>query len=306
MFDCVDLFSGFGGWSAGATNAGCNVLWAANHWQEAVIWHKANHPNTVHQCQDLQQANFNLMPEHDLLLASPCCQGHSKARGKHNGNPQYDNSRATAWAVVSALECHRQTKVAIIENVPEFLEWSLFPAWEMALNKCGFQVSPHIVDCADLGVPQNRVRLFIVCTRSKHPLKLVLPRFDHNSALSFIDINSGRWSPVNKPKRASKTLERIANGRKQFGDLFVFSYYGNTLSGRDIQRPIGTITTRDRWAVVKGDMMRMLTADENLRAMSFPDSILRPKSNKLIVHLAGNAVPPMAATEVIQALYRAV
>lgn len=30
----IDLFSGLGGWSTGAVMAGCEVLWAANHWQE--------------------------------------------------------------------------------------------------------------------------------------------------------------------------------------------------------------------------------------------------------------------------------
>ena len=103
----IDLFAGLGGWSTGAVMAGCEVLWAANHWQEAVHWHSENHPDTQHICQDLHQADWTQVPSHDLLLASPCCQGHSKARGKANGNPQHDASRSTAWAVVSALEFHR-------------------------------------------------------------------------------------------------------------------------------------------------------------------------------------------------------
>lgn len=32
----IDLFAGLGGWSAGAKMAGVDVLWAANHWPEAV------------------------------------------------------------------------------------------------------------------------------------------------------------------------------------------------------------------------------------------------------------------------------
>ncbi|MNC67512.1 hypothetical protein D3C75_1180170 [compost metagenome] len=67
----------------------------------AVEWHSANHPNAIHVCQDLQQANWEAVPRHDLLLASPCCQGHSKARGKGAGNPQHDASRSTAWAPAS-------------------------------------------------------------------------------------------------------------------------------------------------------------------------------------------------------------
>lgn len=301
MMTAIDLFAGFGGWSTGARQAGVDVLWAANHWQDAVDWHSKNHPGATHVCQDLHQADWSLVPKHDLLLASPCCQGHSRARGKAAGNPQHDASRSTAWAVVSAAEFHRPA-FAIIENVPEFLQWALYPAWESAMQALGYSLSPQIVDCADLGVPQNRVRMFIVCSKSISPIKLELPKFDHVPAVDFIDFKSGRWSLIDKPGRAKATIERIENGRKQFGGVFVTSYYGNTRSGRSIMRPIGTITTRDRWAVVCDDKMRMLSADENMRFMTFPDEYLRPKNHRLTVHMAGNAVPPLAAQRIIEAL----
>lgn len=301
MITAIDLFSGLGGWSTGARMAGVNVLWAANHWPEAVEWHSANHPDTQHICQDLHQADWSQVPAHDLLLASPCCQGHSKARGKASGNPQHDASRSTAWAVVSALEFHRPA-LAIVENVPEFLDWALYPAWASAMNALGYQLAPHVVNCADLGIPQERIRMFIICTRSKAPLHLQLPKMEHVPATSFIDFNAGRWSPIERTGRAAATLERIRNGRAQFGDRFVMSYYGNTKSGRSLQRPIGTITTRDRWAIVDGDRMRMLTADENLLAMSFPADTLRPANHRLTVHMAGNAVPPVAGMRIIQSL----
>lgn len=302
--NAIDLFAGLGGWSMGAKQAGVNVLWAANHWPSAVEWHAANHPDTIHACQDLHQADWSQVPSHDLMLASPCCQGHSKARGKASGNPQHDASRSTAWAVVSAAEFHKP-EAAIIENVREFMDWPLFPAWAAAMNALGYQLAPHYVDCADLGVPQNRDRLFIVATRSKSPLFLRLPKFEHIPATSFIDFNSGKWSPINKPGRANATLERIANGRETHGDRFVISYYGNTKIGRSLNRPIGTITTRDRWAIIDGDRMRMLTAAENLLAMSFPTDIKRPNNHRLTVHMAGNAVPPLAAQRIIEALKEA-
>lgn len=71
MDTAVDLFAGMGGWTTGARAAGVNVVWAANHWPTAVHWHAANHPETVHVCQDLQQANWSKVPWHNLLLASP-------------------------------------------------------------------------------------------------------------------------------------------------------------------------------------------------------------------------------------------
>jgi len=302
--NAIDLFAGLGGWSTGATMAGVNVLWAANHWQEAVDWHAANHPGTAHVCQDLHQARWEEVPAHDIMLASPCCQGHSKARGKASGNPQHDASRSTAWAVVSATEFHRPP-VVVVENVIEFLGWALYQAWSAAMNALGYQLSPHVVDCADLGVPQNRIRVFIVCTLSSAPLMLDLPQLQHQSAASFIDTSAGKWSAVDRPGRAKATLERVRSGREVHGDTFLISYYGNTKIGRSLLRPIGTITTKDRWAIIKGDQMRMLSANECLSAMSFPVATKRPASHRLTVHMAGNAVPPVAAMEVIQAIQRA-
>jgi DNA (cytosine-5)-methyltransferase 1 len=271
-----------------------------------VKWHAANHKETEHVCQDLHQARWEQVPKHDLLLASPCCQGHSKARGKASGNPQHDSSRSTAWAVVSALEFHRP-EAALVENVEEFTDWALYPAWVSAVQALGYQVSPHVVDCADLGVPQHRVRLFLVLTRSKAPLMLELHRHQHVPAASFLDFDTGKWTAIEKPGRAQATLNRVRNGRARFGDRFIMPYYGkgSGTTGRDINRPIGTITTLDRWALVDGGRMRMLSANEALAAQSFPADTLRPDNHRLTMHMAGNAVPPLAGQRVIEALLKA-
>ena len=297
----IDLFAGAGGFSTGATMAGLEVVWAADHWPDAVKWHGLNHPDAEHLCQDLHQADWSQVPAHDIMLASPCCQGHSKARGKAKGNPQHDASRSTAWAVVSAAEYHRPEFV-VVENVPEFLDWQLYRPWELAMNALGYTVAPHVVDAADLGAPQNRVRMFLVLTKSKAPLLLSLAKQQHKPASSFIDFNAGNWQPIKKPGRAKATLERVKAGRAAHGDRFLISYYGNTKTGRSIHRPIGTITTRDRWAVIDGDKMRMLSRFECRDAMSFPESYQLPDSHRLAVHLLGNAVCPIAAKHIIEAM----
>ncbi|MCV4344542.1 DNA cytosine methyltransferase [Pseudomonas capsici] len=306
MTTAIDLFAGLGGWSTGARNAGVQILWAANHWPDAVKWHAANNPKTKHVCQDLHQARWEDVPGHDLLLASPCCQGHSRARGKANGNPQHDSSRSTAWAVVSALEFHKP-EAGVLENVIEFMQWALYPAWTAAVQALGYQIAPHIVDCADLGVPQHRVRLFLVLTRSRAPLMLELHKRQHVPASSFLDFCAGKWSPIEKPGRAKATLERVRNGRERFGDQFIMPYYGkgSGLTGRCTERPIGTITTLDRWALVRGGEMRMLSANEALAAQTFPAETLRPDNHRLTMHMAGNAVPPLAGQRIIEALQAA-
>lgn len=296
----IDLFAGAGGFSTGAAAAGCDVVWAANHWPAAVEVHAANHPGTEHACQDLQQADWTRVPEHDLLLASPACQGHTPARGKER--PHHDACRSTAWAVVSALECHRPP-LALVENVPAFASrWVLFPAWCAALHALGYAVAPHIVDCADLGVPQHRERVFVALTRSKHPIELRLQRAEHVPASEIIDWSAGRWAPINRPGRAAATLARISRGREQHGERFLTAFYGATKGGRSLSRPIGTITTRDRWAVIDGDRMRMLTVDEARRASTFPDTYRLPDNGRDAMMMLGNSVPPLGAQRVIEAL----
>jgi len=300
----IDLFAGAGGFSTGAQMAGCEVVWAANHWPVAVEVHEANHPQTVHVCQDLHQADWSRVPAHDILLASPCCQGHSKARGKVANNPQHDASRSTAWAVVSALEYHRPA-FGVVENVPEFVQWSLYPAWRLALQALGYQVAPHLVDAADHGVPQHRERLYLVLSKSERPMMLQLPQRTHVPAAAIIDFSAGSWSPIEKPGRAAATLQRIANGRRVHGGRFLTAYYGNEAGGRSLARPLGTVTTRDRYAVIDGDRMRMLRADEYRAAMGFPEAYRLPEQHRTAVHLLGNAVCPPVARDIITAIQEA-
>ncbi|MBK5003969.1 DNA cytosine methyltransferase [Pseudomonas sp. S32] len=113
----------------------------------------------------------------DIGITSPCCQGHKKARGKKNGNPKHYTSRSKAWAVPSAAEVLEQD-AWVVENVPEFVNWVLYPCWVDAMRRLGYWVAPH-VDCADLGVPQQQVRLFLICTKSKAPIQLQLQQCQH-------------------------------------------------------------------------------------------------------------------------------
>ena len=301
----IDLFAGAGGFTEGAEAAGVSVLWAGNHWRAAVDIHEANHPDTAHVCQDLHQADWTQVPAMDLVLASPCCQGHSRARGKNS--PQHDASRATAWAVVSCVEFH-QPRAFVVENVPEFLDWQLFPAWEQAMQALGYQMTHETLDAADFGVPQHRARMFLVGTRDGLGFEIPKGSAEHVPASSVIEWESGSWGPVKTKRRAKATLARWERGRAEQGDRFVMPYYGNGsgLTGRSLERPLGTVTTRDRWALVDGDRMRMLTASEYRAFMGFPESYALPPQRYLSIHLLGNAVCPPVAQALVGELAQAV
>jgi DNA (cytosine-5)-methyltransferase 1 len=190
----------------------------------------------------------------------------------------------------------------MIENVTELTDWALFPMWKACLEKLGYAIDVHVLDSADFGVAQNRIRVIIIGVLGKTPLGL---KFEKEKPASFLDIyieNSGKWSFVEKKGRAAATLARVKNGREQFGDFFVMPYYGSGSgkTGRSVNRPIGTITTIDRWAVVKGDMMRMLSAEEYRKGMSFPDGFIYPKVKREAVFGFGNATCPLKITKIVQ------
>ena len=294
----IDLFAGAGGFTTGARAAGFNVVWAANHWRQAVDIHARNHLDTLHSCQDLMQADFTLVPAHDHMHASPSCVGHCDARG--TDKPQHDKERSTAWAVVTCAEVHLPSFITI-ENVPEFTRWRLYPAWRLAMETLGYHLTECVVDAADFGIPQNRERLIILMRRGKRIAPLHNPRLPHKPASSFIDFDSGRWSHVRKPGRARNTIARIEAGRRDLKtDRFLAPYYGSGSgkTGRSIDRPIGTITTKDRYALIDGDRMRMLTVDEYRRGMGFPENYLLPPTRHEAIKMLGNAVPPPLATAI--------
>lgn len=308
----VDLFAGAGGFTEGAEEAGAEVVWAANHWQLAVDYHQRNHPHVVHACQDLQQADPRIAPRHGLLIASPACQGHSNAAtrggtGRRGTAPAHDYLRASAWAVITFAEVHRP-RALLVENVVEFRRWALFEPWLAALRALGYALGLHIVNAADLGVPQSRKRLFVVGTRSRRPLDIHLPMVPRANARTFVDVEGGEgWEPVSC--KSDEVRARVAKGRRRFPRGAFLSQHTTDHPGRSLDRPIGTITTKHQWAIVRRgrhcDEMRMLNRTEYIAAMSFPPDYKLPAEVTVALELLGGAVCPVVARELVAAVRRA-
>ena len=291
----VDLFAGWGGFTLGAERAGCRVAWAANHWPLAVEAHAANHPRTTHSCQDLRQADWTTLPEYDLLLAAPACQGHSQAAqpgraGSGRTRRHHDALRATAWAIVDCVDVTEPAAI-VVENVPDFRRWRLYPQWRDCLEYLGYSISEHMVVASRLGVPQRRRRLFVVGLRGKPALRVDAPRGREPAFGPCVDWRAGNWRPIAGASAAVR--RRIANGRKRHGDRFLTQHVSNH-PGVGLDEPIRTITTKDQWAVVRGRMYRPLTIRENARGMGFPDDYAWPTGATRgdAVRGLGNAVPP--------------
>lgn len=88
-------------------------------------------------------------------------------------------------------------------------------------------------------------------------------------------------------------------------------YYGNG-APRSVNEPIGALTTRDRYALVHGDiqiedvLFRMLEPHEIGRAMSFSDDYIVLGNKRDKVRQYGNAVTPNAAEVLVCALVEAI
>ncbi len=283
----VDLFAGAGGTSTGVVQAAERLglpvsLVAINHWQIAIATHKANHVNMQHLCAKVEEVNpLEVVPggRLRLLVASPECVHHSRARG---GKPRNDQSRTSAWHVLRWMSTLYVDQV-LIENVPEFQNWGplgadgcplkskkgeTFRAFLEAIRSLGYAVEYRVLNCADYGAPTTRERLFIQAARGRR--KIVWPEPSHSrdgaptlfgarkpwrTAREIIDWSiPGQSIFTRKKPLVRNTLQRIFTGLEKFcGLAFVLPnegiHRGN--APRSLDQPVPAVTSRGAGALVE-------------------------------------------------------
>ena len=110
------------------------------------------------------------LPEHDILLAGFPCQAFSYA-GKQRG---FADTRGTLFFEIERLLAHakRKPRLLLLENVRGFLSHDKGRTWQTVrseLEKLGYGVTVHVLNSSNFGVPQNRVRVYIVATYGEKP-----------------------------------------------------------------------------------------------------------------------------------------
>jgi DNA (cytosine-5)-methyltransferase 1 len=196
-----------------------------------------------------------------------------------------------------------------VENVVNMRRWSRYPEFIEALQGLGYKTAEQVLNAADFGVPQSRRRLFIVCDRRQQPAPIRIPQKRHASAATIIDFNGTyQFSPLRTDRRAKATLARADRAIETLGpDVpFLIVYYGSDQAGgwQGLDRPLRTITTLDRFALVKpsktGHAMRMLQPAELQKAMGFPCAhTMMHGTRRDRIRMMGNAVcPPVMAAAV--------
>lgn len=168
QFTAVDLFSGAGGITLGISNAGFNVLFAADINGSCAATHQRNFPTIPFQQIDIQRLTGAKIRgvtklkrgELDLLIGGPPCQGFSII-----GPRMRDDPRNALFHQFLRIAKDLQPKAIVIENVSGLATLGKGAALQEIGKAC--HDAGYDVDCAELvaaqyGVPQLRWRMFII------------------------------------------------------------------------------------------------------------------------------------------------
>ena len=295
----TDLFAGAGGSSEGLRQAGITVKIAANHSVRAVATHQRNHPETEHRIADLSETDWTTFPSTTIAWASPSCVWHARAGGRRPLPADVEKARAsagaidraTAFAVIAASEVH-QYKAVIVENVPEFQGWVLYPQWLAMMNALGYHHQEYIINAAALGTPQHRKRIFIIFTQ--RPLTLDLPTTPAVTASTILED-----LPMKRMDRHLYITPQVHQITERDTPHLVMMRR-NAQPRRADLHPVATVTAggvhhylAERTAT--GDWYRRFTPRELARAQGFPDSYEITGTQAEQVRQIGNAVPVQVA-----------
>jgi len=171
QFRALDLFAGAGGLGLGLRNAGFHVV-AANEYEQVFSESYAlNHPETKVVCGDILNSSvrkdiYRAAKGVDLVAGGPPCQGFSTVGSKSESDPR--NRLFNAFLeVVEDL----RPRAVLFENVSGFRRMyggRAFNALCAGLSKLKYFVPEEncrLLDSVHFGVPQHRLRTFVVAFR---------------------------------------------------------------------------------------------------------------------------------------------
>ena len=175
----ADVFSGAGLFSAGAVGAGMTPRFAIDLSREAIASCNGNVApvGVVGSVEDVID-----MPQVDVLLAGPPCQGFSTL-----GRQDPLDARNALALIVPDLPARCGASVVIVENVPPFLRSTKWQQLRAGFEALGYLVEAWELEAADFGAPQLRRRSFTIASlagRIAPPQPLATPRRTAGEVLS--------------------------------------------------------------------------------------------------------------------------
>ena len=172
MLKFVDLFAGIGGIRKGLEIALANFGINAQCVFSSELNKKAQETYQLNY-GEIPQGDIRLvesLPFHDILLAGFPCQAFSYA-GKQKG---FTDTRGTLFFEIERLLNAAQTKprLMLLENVRGFTTHDKGRTYATVLSKLkelGYEVTALLLNSSNFGVPQNRVRIYLVCSLGHRP-----------------------------------------------------------------------------------------------------------------------------------------
>ncbi len=172
MIRYVDLFSGIGGIRKGFSLALDRHSYQSKCVFSSEIDNKAKETYLLNY-GEVPNGDIRLvdaLPEHDVLLAGFPCQAFSYA-GKQKG---FADTRGTLFFEIERLltSANKKPSLMLLENVRGFTSHDggrTYNTVVSRLESLGYRVKSLLLNSSSFGVPQNRVRIYLVCTLGRVP-----------------------------------------------------------------------------------------------------------------------------------------
>ena len=180
----AELFAGVGGFRIGLARAGWKTTFS-NQWEPAT---KVQHASDVYVAQFGEEGHTNLdiakvkaLPKNiDLLVGGFPCQDYSVAKAL-NSSKGLKGKKGVLWWEILRLVNGQKPKFIFLENVDRLLKSPSnqrgrdFAVMLKTLGDEGYSIEWRVVNAAEYGFPQRRIRVFIVATKLKKGAKKSTP-----------------------------------------------------------------------------------------------------------------------------------
>lgn len=297
----VSLFSGAGGLDLGFIMAGHTIVWANDLFEDAVSTYEKNIGRHIVQ-KDIKDVSVSDIPEADIIIGGFPCQGFSVANTKRN---EKDERNSLYKELIRVIEA-KKPKFFLAENVKGLTNLSGGKVFKMILSDfsaLGYSVSYKILNAADYGVPQTRVRVIIVGVRNDISFEYAFPepvcdKDGKNGLRRWVSVQDALVGVPDPDKPNNLCNHTYSKYKLNFN-----GYIGHR--PLDPDKPAPTVTARgdSRGGVVilpHPNGQRRMTCRELARIQSFPLDFEFCGSNSSIYRQIGNAVPPLLGKAVAE------
>jgi DNA (cytosine-5)-methyltransferase 1 len=187
----IDLFAGVGGWNLALSALDIPVVLAANHSVESLETYRLNFPHIQRATVDIMTCDTDLIPDVEILTASPECTYHSTSSGVQLRQqrqlrlwtdraeaPFVKRSRETMYGVArwaqAKVQQGRPIPLIFVENVTDLRLWGGLADWYTSMERLGYQhhtlsFNSCFARPLPAAVPQSRDRCYIVLWRRGLP-----------------------------------------------------------------------------------------------------------------------------------------